>query len=136
MSIPVGRPYGHQDTSFQAAGGEEGLRRLVDRFYEEMCTLPEAAGIRKMHADDLTEVKDKLARFLCGWLGGPKRYQEKYGPISIPMAHHPFAIGPAERDAWLLCMQRAVDAQPWAQDFKDYLMKQLAIPAERVRNRE
>jgi hemoglobin len=129
-------PYGFMDTSYKAAGGEEGLRRLVERFYEEMDRLEEAKGVRAMHAEDLTEVKDKLARFLCGWLGGPHRYQEKYGPISIPGAHAPFPIGAAERDAWLLCMRRAVEAQPYTEDFKAYLMRQLAVPAERVRNRE
>lgn len=128
--------YGVQDASFRAAGGEEGLQRLVDRFYQEMDTLPEAKGIREMHQQDLEEVKDRLARFLCGWLGGPKRYQEKYGSISIPMAHAQFPIGARERDAWLLCMSRAVEAQPYEEDFKIYLMKQLAIPAERVRNRD
>jgi hemoglobin len=132
----MGTQYGTGDASYQAAGGEAGLRKLVDRFYEEMCTLAEAKQIRDMHQEDLTEVKDKLARFLCGWLGGPKRYQEKYGPINIPGAHVPFAIGPLERDAWLLCMARAVAAQPYEENFKQYLMKQFAIPAERVRNRE
>jgi hemoglobin len=130
------KPYGFRDASFQAAGGEEGLRRLVDKFYEEMDRLPEAKVIREMHAPDLEEVKDKLARFLCGWLGGPRLFQEKYGPISIPMVHLPFPIGPAERDAWLLCMQKAVDVQPYEPGFKAYLMAQLAIPAERVRNRD
>lgn len=130
------RRYGHQDTSFQAAGGEEGLRLLVDRFYEEMDRLPEAKLIREMHNADLTEVKDKLARFLCGWLGGPRRFQEKYGPINIPMAHAPFPIGRAERDAWLLCMKKAVEAQPYAQDFKAYLMQAFSVPAERVRNQD
>ncbi|MGE3262727.1 MAG: hypothetical protein AB7K68_13175 [Bacteriovoracia bacterium] len=69
-------------------------------------------------------------------LGGPRLYQEKYGSISIPMAHAPFSIGAAEKYAWLLRMKNAVDAQPFAEDFKVYLMKQLAVPAERVRNRD
>ncbi len=99
------KKFGIQDASFRAAGGEEGIRKLVDRFYEEMDSLAEAKHIREMHQADLEEVKDKLSRFLCGWLGGPRRYQEKYGPISIPTAHAPFAIGSAERDAWLLCMR-------------------------------
>ncbi|MGZ3695480.1 MAG: group II truncated hemoglobin [Bdellovibrionota bacterium] len=124
------------DASFQAAGGEEGLRLLVDRFYEGMEKIPAAKSVRDMHKEDLTEVRDKLARFLCGWLGGPKRYNEKYGPISIPLSHQPFSIGSAERDAWLLCMRIAVEAQPYEQSFKKYLMEQLAFPAERVRNRE
>lgn len=91
--------------------------------------------MREMHKGDLTEVRDKLARFLCGWLGGPKLYQDKYGPISIPLAHQSFSIGVAERDAWLRCMRIAIDAQPFEESFKKYLMEQLAFPAERVRNR-
>lgn len=130
------RPYGQEDASFQAAGGEEGLRKLVDRFYDEMEKQPEARAVREMHAQDLTEARDKLTRFLSGWLGGPRRYQEKYGQISIPLAHQRFAIGAAERDAWLLCMRIAVEAQPYEESFKKYLMEQLAFPANRVRNRD
>ena len=130
------REYGQGDASFLAAGGEAGIRNLVDRFYLEMDGLPEARAVREMHKEDLTDVRDKLGRFLCGWLGGPKRYQEKYGQISIPLSHQPFSIGSAERDAWLRCMRIAVDAQPYEKCFKKYLMEQLAFPAERVRNRE
>ena len=126
-------PYGIGDTSFQAAGGETGLRLLVDQFYRDMDSNPEAQVIRRLHAQDLSRARDKLARFLCGWLGGPRRYQEKYGAISIPGVHQRFAIGSAEKDAWMHCMQQAVTAQPWEEDFKRYFMQQLAIPAERVR---
>lgn len=125
--------YGHGDASFHAAGGIEGITALVERFYAWMDALPQAREIRRMHPNDLTHAKDKLARFLCGWLGGPKRYQEAYGPISIPGAHARFPIGTAERDAWLECMRRAIDEQPYAEGFKAYLLQQLAIPAERVR---
>jgi hemoglobin len=135
--IPMNeKAYGNQDASFRAAGGEAGIRRLVDRFYQEMDELPEAKVIREMHSTDLEMVKDKLARFLCAWLGGPKLFQEKYGPISIPFAHQRFPIGGAERDAWLRCMQAAVDEQPYDPAFKEYFMKQIAVPAERVRNRD
>ncbi len=125
--------YGQGDASFRAAGGVEGITAVVDRFYDYMDQLPDARTIRQMHPEDLTVSRDKLARFLCGWLGGPRRYQEVYGPIRIPMVHAHFAIGEAERDAWLSCMDRAVAEQPWADDFKAYLMRQLAVPAERIR---
>ncbi len=114
----------------------EGLTRLVDKFYEEMDKGAEARVIRTMHQADLTEVKEKLTRFLCGWLGGPRLFQEKYGSISIPMFHRKFPIGPAERDAWMSCMAKAVEAQPYEEDFKRYLLEQLAVPAERSRNRD
>lgn len=128
--------YGVGDASFRAAGGEEGIRRLVDAFYDCMEALPEARDIRAMHPADLDVSRDKLARFLCGWLNGPKRYQEKYGSISIPGAHAHLAIGSRERDAWLACMAAALARQAYEPEFRDYLLRQLAVPAERVRNRD
>lgn len=125
--------YGSGDASFRAAGGIEGITALVDRFYAMMDARPDARTIRDMHPEDLTASKDKLARFLCGWLGGPRRYQERYGPIRIPVVHAHFAIGEAERDAWLRCMTEAVAEQPYDEDFKVYLLQALAVPAERIR---
>lgn len=128
--------YGQGDASFQAAGGEAGIRQLVDSFYHHMSKLPEAETIFNMHPSDLEVSRDKLARFLCGWLGGPRRYREKYGPIAIPSAHRHLEIGPAERDAWLLCMEKALEQQPYAPEFKEYLLEQLAVPAEFSRNKD
>ena len=128
--------YGVGDNSFQAAGGEPELRRLVDAFYDAMAAEHTAANIRAMHSEDLTESRDKLARFLCGWLGGPKRYSEKYGAIAIPAAHRHLNIGIAERDAWLHCMAVALAQQPYDDEFKTCLLQQLYVPAERSRNRE
>ncbi|MCP9451187.1 MAG: group II truncated hemoglobin [Nitrospira sp.] len=118
---------------YQAAGGLEGITKLMDEFYANMERLPEAQVIRAMHPADLTESRKKLTYFLCGWLGGPKLFQQHYGPISIPGAHKRFPIGYEERDAWLLCMQRALAAQPYSSELKDYLLAALSIPAERVR---
>lgn len=129
MNSPL---YGFSDTSFQTAGGEAGIRQLADDFYRFMDELPEAATIRAMHKNDLTESRDKLARFLCGWMGGPSLYAEKYGSINIPRDHAHLAIGAAERDAWLLCMERAIALQAYPQDFAAYLLAQLRIPAERI----
>lgn len=117
-------------------GGEAGVRLLVDRFYDAMERRPEAARIRRMHDDDLSESRDKLAAFLTGWLGGPKRYRERWGPIRIPAAHAHLAIGSAERDAWLGCMQEAIDGMPVADDFKSYFMREIAVPANRAKTRE
>ncbi len=125
--------FGDGDASFQAAGGEAGVARLVDDFYRIMDEWPEAARIRAMHPEDLAESRDKLARFLCGWLGGPRRYAEKYGTISIPGAHAHLEIGAAERDAWLGCMERAIALQSYPPGFAEYLLEQLRFPAERIR---
>ena len=125
--------YGSGDASFQAAGGEAGVRQMVEMFYDLMDSRAVARGIRAMHPQDLSASRDKLATFLCGWLGGPRLYQVKYGSISIPGVHAHLNVDAAARDAWLTIMAEAVAAQAWAEDFKDYLMRQLAVPAERVR---
>lgn len=126
-------PYGTGEASFRAAGEYEGVKRLVDAFYDEMERAPEAAVIRAMHPRDLTVARDKLTRFLCGWLGGPKLFSQKYGPIAIPRAHAHLDIGYPERDAWLGCMKAAIEQQPYTPAFKTYLFEQLCVPAERSR---
>jgi hemoglobin len=125
--------YGVGDASYRAAGGHDGIRKLVQCFYEHMDTLDEARALRAMHAVDLTDVREKLVVFLIAWLGGPNEYRARFGSISIPGFHARFPIHEAERDAWLLCMARAVDEQAWAESFKKYFMQAISVPAERVR---
>jgi len=124
---------GVNTTPYQAAGELAGITTLVDAFYANMDTFPEAETIRKMHPPDLTESRKKLTYFLCGWLGGPKLFTQYYGPISIPGFHKQFPIGYEERDAWLFCMQHAIAVQPFDESFKEYLLAALSVPAERVR---
>ena len=84
-----------------------------DRFYALMDELPEAYAARKIHPADLTESGNKLFDFLSGWLGGPQRYIEKHGHPMLRRRHFPYAIGPQERDEWLLCMRLALEETPW-----------------------
>ena len=126
------KPFGHEDNSYQSAGAEPGLQKLSEDFYFFMRTLPEAQAILKMHPKDLTKSIEKLALFLCGWLGGPKLFSKKYGPIHIPKFHSHFKIGSSEKEAWLLCMQHAIAQQNYSDDFKEYLLIQLRVPAERI----
>ena len=130
-----GPQYGVGDASFQAAGGESGLFKLVDDFFDRMESDERFSTIWHMHPDDKEMSRDKLARFLCGWLGGPRLYNEKYGAIGIPRVHAHLAIATPERDQWLTCMSESVQQQPFAADFKTYLMEQLYVPAEAVRLR-
>jgi hemoglobin len=125
--------YGTLDSSYKAAGEETGVRKLVDDFYHQMETQKRGKHIRAMHKEDLHIIKDKLSLFLMGWLGGPRKYGEKYGGISIPMVHQHLVIGEEERDAWIFCMNEALKQQDYETDFKQYLIEQLAFPAERIR---
>lgn len=124
--------YGVGDNSYKMAGELPGITALVDAFYINMGSLPQASKIRDMHPEDLSESRTKLRYFLSGWLGGPKLYAKHYGSISIPFAHRHLAVTVEESEAWLLCMQKAIEAQAYAASFKVYLLVQLRVPAQRI----
>jgi len=125
MSVP---------THYEILGGDEGIRRLVDRFYDLMDTAPEAATIRALHARSLRASRDKLHLFLTGWTGGPPVYVERYGHPRLRMRHFPFAIGARERDEWLWCMDRALAEQEIPDEVRAYLRERLHALADHMRN--
>lgn len=96
-------------TPFEHFGGQATIDRLVDAFYHRMDTLPEARGIRAMHAEDLSLIGSVLKKYLAEWLGGPKHYSSERGHPMLRARHLPFSIGASERDAWLACMNGAID---------------------------
>ncbi|MCW5695621.1 MAG: group II truncated hemoglobin [Bauldia sp.] len=124
------------DTLFARIGGQPAVDRLVDAFYARMSTLPEAAVIRAMHADDLGPVKDVLKSFLGQWMGGPPRYSEARGHPRLRARHLPFAIGAAERDAWMLCMTGALDEVVADPDLRGQLAAAFSRLADWMRNRD
>lgn len=119
---------------YDQLGGAMAVARLTDRFYELMDTLPQAAAVRAMHPGDLRTSRDKLYEFLCGWLGGPPLYEQKYGHPRLRARHLPFAIDEAARDQWLLCMRQAIAEQDWNEDLKTRLANALARTADFMRN--
>ena len=122
---PVAAPY-------DLLGGEAGVRRLVDAFYDQMESDPDAAGVRGLHGPDLALARDRLADWLSGWLGGPRLFSERYGPIAIPAFHAQWPIDEGHSQAWLDCMAGAIARQPFKADFAEYLLTQLHVPAGRI----
>jgi hemoglobin len=123
-------------TIYQQIGGEEIVRKLVNRFYDLMDTKTEAAGIRALHPESLDHSREKLFMFLVGWMGGPPLYVERYGHPRLRARHLPFPIGESERDQWLLCMNQAL-----AEVVEDKLLRrQLSLSlgqlADFMRNKE
>lgn len=108
-------------TPYESIGGEKALLSLVDRFYFFMDTLPEAQGIRAMHQPDLSGAKEKLFKFLSGWLGGPDLFIQEYGHPMLRARHFPFAVGADERDQWMSCMNKALNELPMDARFRDEL---------------
>lgn len=96
------------ETAYDWVGGEERVRALVDRFYDLMELEPAYAELRALHPTTMEGSRDKLHWFLCGWLGGPNHYIDRFGHPMLRARHLPFAIGIKERDQWLACMDRAM----------------------------
>ena len=130
MSDPAAAP-----SAFVALGGESKLRSLVDRFYDLMDLEPSYALIRRLHPATLDDSRDKLHWFLCGWLGGPDLYVQRFGHPRLRGRHLPFSIGIAERDQWLACMAQAMlecDVEP---SLAERLVAALFNTADFMRNR-
>ena len=96
------------DTPFQWIGGEPKVHALVERFYDLMDLEPAYAALRATHGASLDNARQRLFWFLCGWLGGPDHYVSRFGHPRLRARHLPFAIGIAERDQWLACMEQAM----------------------------
>jgi len=100
-----------QPSAFDLIGGEAAVQALVQRFYDLMDLEPAYRELRAVHGPALDSARQKLFWFLCGWLGGPQHYVERFGHPRLRARHLPFAIGIRERDQWLACMRQAMHEQ-------------------------
>jgi hemoglobin len=123
-----------QPTPFEQIGSELRVRQLADRFYDLMDLEPQYAGIRKLHPSTLDGSRDKLFWFLCGWLGGPNHYIERFGHPRLRARHLPFAIGISERDQWMACMHQAMTELEFDVALKDRLIEAFFGTADWMRN--
>jgi hemoglobin len=121
-------------THYDLLGGDAGVRRLVDRFYDLMDSAPEAVHVRALHAASLKASREKLYLFLTGWTGGPPLYVAQRGHPRLRMRHFPFAIGARERDEWLWCMDRALDEQEMPDALRAQLRQRLHELADHMVN--
>jgi len=93
---------------YEAAGGEETFRLLVERFYAGVAEDPILRPIYP--EEDLANAEERLRLFLIQYWGGPSTYNELRGHPRLRMRHAPFAIGQREREAWLARMTAAVES--------------------------
>ena len=96
-----------ETSPFERIGGEARVHALVERFYDLMDLEPAYVELRAVHGSTLDDARQKLHWFLCGWLGGPDLYQERFGHPRLRRRHMPFPIGIKERDQWVACMDQA-----------------------------
>ena len=129
------RPGAESVTPYVRLGGEPAVRRLVDRFYDLMDLEPAYAGIRALHPSALDGSRDKLHWFLCGWLGGPDLYVQRFGHPRLRARHLPYAIGLAERDQWMACMMQAMQEQAVDIELAERLAQAFFGTADWMRNK-
>ncbi len=121
------------DTYFAAVGGEETFRRLVDAFYAGVAGDP---VLRALYPeDDLGPAAERLRMFLIQYWGGPSTYSQQRGHPRLRMRHAPFAIGLAEREAWLGHMREAVDSLELTPEQHATLWGYLEMAAQSMQNR-
>jgi hemoglobin len=125
------------DSPYARLGEEQGVRALVEAFYDAMeRDEPELAKLHQV--DDQghipREFRDRFALFLIGWLGGRQEYTQKHGHPRLRMRHAQVPVSPAMRDAWLRAMKSALDGREVDPAVRAWLDGRFAEVAEMLRN--
>ena len=121
-------------TVYDRVGGMPFFEQLVDRFYVGVETDP---VLRPVYPEqDLAGARHRLTLFLAQYWGGPRAYDRERGHPRLRMRHFPFAIGPAERDRWLVHMRAALAELAPPADVADAFERYFENAAEAMRNRD
>ena len=126
------KPWGAFDTPFDALGGEEKIRSIVDRFYDLVDA--GAPTLRAMLPKDDSVSRDKLFAYLVEWTGGPELYTPERGHPRMRMRHAPFSIGPDEVDMWLRCFTQSLDENEVDADIRTFLNTRITTLAHHMQN--
>ena len=123
-----------EQSLYDRAGGMPFFERLVGQFYSGVADDP---VLRPVYPEpDLAGAQRRLTLFLAQYWGGPQTYDAERGHPRLRMRHAPFAIGPAERDAWLAVMRSAIAATDPPPEVADRLRAYFEMAAEAMRNRD
>lgn len=119
-------------TPYEIIGGADTLARLVDTFYDLVKQHPD---ITDLFPDDLTEVKERQYQFLTQFLGGPTLYSDAHGHPMLRARHMKFPIGPTQAEAWLSCMDKAMDRTGLEGDTRKHIFDRLRLTAHHMVNK-
>ncbi|WP_139492798.1 globin [Brevibacillus dissolubilis] len=119
-------------TPYEIIGGAETLQRLVDVFYNLVARHPDLAPI---FPEDLTETKRKQLMFLTQFLGGPTLYNDEFGHPMLRARHMPFPIAPKQAEAWLSCMNKAMDTVGLEGELREAIFDRLRMTAHHMVNK-
>lgn len=128
----------HRTLLYDLIGGEEGVSRLVETFYDIVEQEPEGAPLLILHMRGHGVAHSRIEQFsfLSGFFGGPQLYIERHGHSNVRQMHAHVEINPQARDAWLTCMGMAIDRVGLASDIKAQMMATFTRVAQKLVNQE
>jgi hemoglobin len=120
---------------YQMIGGEAGVEQLVKTFYDIVESDPAGVSLMVMHnqGHGLAHAREAQFEFLSGFLGGPQLYLERHRHSNVRRMHAHLTIGTAERDSWLICMDRALAAVVADPEIRNLLLSHFSRVAEALR---
>ncbi|WP_144379491.1 group II truncated hemoglobin [Mesorhizobium amorphae] len=123
---------------YEAIGGDDGLDRLVQAFYDIIEQDEDAQELHLLHRRGHGVAHSRIEQFdyLSGFLGGPQHYVQRHRHSRLREIHEHVPIGPKMRDLWLKCMTRAVAVAGITEPTAGRLMQHLTRAAEIARNQE
>lgn len=123
---------------YERVGGEDGLRTLIETFYDIVEFEPEGRGLHLLHlrGHGVAHSRIEQFNFLSGFLGGPRLYIEKYGHSNVREMHEHVEIDATARDDWLKCMTMAIDRVGLLPDVKKDLMANFTRVAFMLKNKD
>lgn len=117
---------------YELIGGAETIGKLVNAFYDLVAVHPELSPI---FPKDLTETREKQYLFLTQFFGGPLLYSELHGHPMLRARHLPFPITPKRAEAWLSCMNQAMEQIGLEGPIRDFMFGRLTQTAYHMVNR-
>jgi hemoglobin len=117
--------------------GEARVRELARRFYAVMDR--DEPALARLHPVDAQgrvaqPNRDRFELFLIGWLGGPQDYMAQHGHPRLRMRHAQVPVDAAMRDAWVRCMDKAMDEVGIDGDLRTFLDARFFEVADFLRN--
>lgn len=113
-------------TFYEAMGGAETIRRIIEAFYPKVQAHP---LLGPLFPEDIRPVMEKQYMFLSQFFGGPPLYSERYGHPMMRARHLPFPITKERAEAWLGCMKQALEETGMEPSLRDAVLERLRGPA-------
>ena len=120
-------------TIYEAIGGEQTVRRIVEAFYPRVQAHPD---LGPLFPENIMPVMEKQYLFLSQFFGGPSLFSDRYGHPMMRARHMPFPITPQRANAWLGCMGAALEEIGLDETLRRVVLERLQAPAHHFINTE